>query len=198
MKKSKEEEDYFEIESLLDKKIINGKVFYKVKWKNYPISDSTWEPLSNFKGNMDIVHQFEKEYTYSHKDNINRAPHQNQSLITNFTNKRKEEPKIKKEKERVVEKAKEKKQKVKKEPSLIDRMKEGRFGIDIPDKIISAKRHVDLPKELFCEIQWKKRKDNTQPLNSFYLNSEIKKHEPMLLINFYEEHLVFPECKNKK
>ena len=26
MKKSKEEEDYFEIESLLDKKIINGKV----------------------------------------------------------------------------------------------------------------------------------------------------------------------------
>ena len=87
---------------------------------------------------------------------------------------------------------------MKKEPSLIDRMKEGRFGIDIPDKIISAKRHIDLPKELFCEIQWKKRKDNTQPLNSFYLNSEIKKHEPMLLINFYEEHLVFPECKNKK
>ena len=39
---------------------------------------------------------------------------------------------------------------------------------------------------------------NKVNLNSFYLNSEIKKHEPMLLINFYEEHLVFPECKNKK
>lgn len=198
MKKSQEEEAYFEIERILDKKYINGKVFYKVKWKNYSISDSTWEPLSNFKGNMDIVHQFDKEYSFSHKDDIHSPPHQRQSLITNFTNKKKEEPKIKKEKERVIEKAKEKKQKVKKDSSLINRMKEGRLGIDIPDKIISAKRHIDLPKELFCEIQWKKRKDNTQPLNSFYLNSEIKKQAPLLLVNFYEEHLVFPECKKKK
>lgn len=192
MKKSKVEEAYFEIERILDKKIINGLIYYKVKWKNYSISESTWEPVSNFKGNMDIVHQFEVAYQLSHKDDINNEQrvHQKQSLITNFTNKKKEQPKIKKEKE--------KKHKVIKEPSMMDRMKEGRFGIDIPDKIVSAKRHIDLPKELFCEIQWKKRKDNTQPLNSFYLNSEIKKINPLLLVDYYEKHLVFPECKKKK
>ena len=78
------------------------------------------------------------------------------------------------------------------------KMKEGILGRDKPDQIISAKRHIDLPRELLCEISWKKRKNNTTPLNSFYLNSEIKKYHPMLLVNYYEEHLIFPKRKDKK
>ncbi len=73
---------------------------------------------------------------------------------------------------------------------------EGKLGIDKPERILSAKRHSsELPRELICEIQWKRRKDNTRPLNSYYMSNQIKKMEPMLLLNYYEDHLVFPTCK---
>jgi hypothetical protein len=42
------EPEYYEVEAVLDKKIREGKEpLYLIKWKNYPKSQSTWEPLSN-------------------------------------------------------------------------------------------------------------------------------------------------------
>lgn len=83
-----------------------------------------------------------------------------------------------------------------KEESKEQKLIEGILGIDKPERILSAKRHMsELPRELICEIQWKKRKDNTRPLNSYYLSNQIKKMEPILLLNYYEDHLVFPTCK---
>ena len=34
----------FNIDKFIGKKIINGKVHYKVRWKNYSASDDTYEP----------------------------------------------------------------------------------------------------------------------------------------------------------
>ena len=74
-KKIKEEADYSEkennskenciepytVEKILDKKISKGKVLYKVKWKNYPLSQCTWEPKDNFI-DKSVVDDFEKEF----------------------------------------------------------------------------------------------------------------------------------------
>ena len=38
---SKEGEEC-EIEEILDKREVNGKIKYKVKWKGFPIEDATW------------------------------------------------------------------------------------------------------------------------------------------------------------
>ena len=35
---------YYTVEDIIGKKIINGKVWYKVKWLGYHDSDSTWQP----------------------------------------------------------------------------------------------------------------------------------------------------------
>ena len=57
----------FEVEDLLDKKIENGNVYYKVKWLGYPPSESSWEPLINLEGASELVNDFENKL----KSNLN-------------------------------------------------------------------------------------------------------------------------------
>jgi hypothetical protein len=43
-----EDDETYEVEELLEKKLDEqGKEIYKVKWKGYPESDATWEPIEN-------------------------------------------------------------------------------------------------------------------------------------------------------
>ena len=42
-------EQRFEVEAILDKKIINGKEKFKVKWKGFSLDDCTWEPREHFE-----------------------------------------------------------------------------------------------------------------------------------------------------
>ena len=44
--KNKNEDKKYKIEKILDRKYINGKIHYKIKWMGYPTSDSTYEPRS--------------------------------------------------------------------------------------------------------------------------------------------------------
>ena len=37
----------YEVEKIIDKRIINGKLEYKIKWVGYPMSQCTWEPIRN-------------------------------------------------------------------------------------------------------------------------------------------------------
>jgi transposase InsO family protein len=53
MRKRKEEpvdnDKYYVVDKILDQKTENGKTYYLVKWKWYPKSQATWEPVENFK-----------------------------------------------------------------------------------------------------------------------------------------------------
>jgi hypothetical protein len=44
---TKDSHDYFEIEAILDSKADRRTTKYLIKWKGYPNSDNSWEPLSN-------------------------------------------------------------------------------------------------------------------------------------------------------
>lgn len=47
-KQSAEQEgEEYTVEKILDKMVKQGKVFYLIKWKGYPIQESTWEPEEN-------------------------------------------------------------------------------------------------------------------------------------------------------
>ncbi len=43
----------YEVEDVIDKKEVDGKTLYLVKWKNYPKSQNTWEPKENFDSDVE-------------------------------------------------------------------------------------------------------------------------------------------------
>ena len=56
-----EADDVFEVEKIVSKRTVKGKVKYTVKWKGWPSSKNTEEPMSNLSkfGAQDIVKEFE-------------------------------------------------------------------------------------------------------------------------------------------
>jgi len=55
---SGEEQDYI-VEKILDKRIKSNKVQYFLKWKGYPDTDNTWEPVDHLEDCKDLIREFE-------------------------------------------------------------------------------------------------------------------------------------------
>jgi hypothetical protein len=57
------EHEEYEVETILDKRILRTKPQYLIKWLGYPLHDATWEPLENLKNAMTKVKEFEETRT---------------------------------------------------------------------------------------------------------------------------------------
>ena len=55
----------YEVEEITGKKISKKGIFYKVKWKGYSSSESTWEPKENLTNVEELIEEFEKNYNSS-------------------------------------------------------------------------------------------------------------------------------------
>lgn len=72
-------EEVYEVEDIIDMKIVNGIKQYAVKWAGY--DDPTWEPIDNLSGCMELVMAFEnREKTPSDEESQSEEPE-----ITNRT-----------------------------------------------------------------------------------------------------------------
>ena len=58
--KNKIDEQLYEIEEILFRKIKKSKIYYNVKWVNYDSSQNTWEPKENLP--YEMVNEFEDNY----------------------------------------------------------------------------------------------------------------------------------------
>ncbi len=57
----KTKQTYYSVEEILDKKEENGITKYKVKWKGFPLSDATWEPIENLTTVKQLIDQYEEK-----------------------------------------------------------------------------------------------------------------------------------------
>jgi hypothetical protein len=57
----KDDHDYFEIEDVLDSKRENRRLYYLIKWKGFPDSENSWEPLTNIPA-RGLVKEFHRRH----------------------------------------------------------------------------------------------------------------------------------------
>lgn len=82
----------FEVDKIIKKGLDEaGKVYYKVKWKNYSESKSTWEPVENLGDLIDLIQAYEielkkkqKKYMITPKK-VNFAKYYKNKLYVNVT-----------------------------------------------------------------------------------------------------------------
>ena len=93
--------DIYYIERILDKRKVNGKYEYKIKWEGYPLNQSTWEPLENLQTAMELVNEFDKVYEQQNK---NKNESKNNSYLKKKRLLKKEVKKEEKGKEEIEQK----------------------------------------------------------------------------------------------
>jgi len=49
------------MEEIMDKRKYYGKTQYLIKWKGYPISEASWEPLENLNCN-ELIKKFNQNF----------------------------------------------------------------------------------------------------------------------------------------
>ncbi|KAG7467259.1 hypothetical protein MATL_G00151420 [Megalops atlanticus] len=56
-----EEEDVYEVEKIIDMRVEEGEVLYRVRWKYYTSDDDTWEPEANLEDCKEVVLAFRRK-----------------------------------------------------------------------------------------------------------------------------------------
>ena len=59
--------NYFEVEKVYGIKRTLGNIFYKVKWKGYPLSEATWEPRDHLVNCENLISEFLIRNNQRHK-----------------------------------------------------------------------------------------------------------------------------------
>ena len=54
--------DIYYVEKILDRRKVNDRFEYKIKWEGYPMNQSTWEPLENLRTAMELVEEYDNEH----------------------------------------------------------------------------------------------------------------------------------------
>lgn len=152
---STSEVEEFSVERVIDKRVVKGKIEYYLKWKGYPESESTWEPVEHLDC-PDLIQEFEDKLKKKKDEKLNEktrdekpGPSKKKRASTSTGSTSKEETKKEddgpsKTKAKKVEKV-EPSAKVEDVPKGFDRKLE-------PDKIIGA---TDSSGALMFLMKWK-------------------------------------------
>ena len=56
------------MEKILNKRIVQGKKKFLVRWKGYTVEEDTWESRENLGNVKELVEEFEREYREEAKE----------------------------------------------------------------------------------------------------------------------------------
>lgn len=75
-----EEPSVYEVEKIITKKVVEGRVLYKVKWKGYSYEDCTWEPIEHFEDSR-LIDNFERDIRRKRKLSKDKSLSSSQSNL---------------------------------------------------------------------------------------------------------------------
>ena len=188
--------DIYYIERILDKRKVNGKYEYKIKWEGYPLNQSTWEPLENLQTAMELVNEFDKVYEQQNK---NKNESKNNSYLKKKRLLKKEEKKEEKGKEEIEQK--EEKNEiipVEEEKKPENENNNGSINLEeneyirkyiINDSLKSVTTVRKKDNKLIAEV--KKLKPNNEIEDIEIETSRLKTENPWILLDFYESKIKF-------
>lgn len=187
---SSEEEEYV-VEKIVDRRERKGKVEYFLKWKGYDSSANTWEPRENLEC-PELIKAFEDSRTAAKKEAPKEKEKEKEKKkpgkpSSTSSSKRKadsdaDDSDDDKDGSASTKSSKSKSAAVDDTAASDDGMNGFEKGY-APEKILGA---TEANNELLFLIQWKD-KDKAQLVSS----KEARKHCPQLVIDFYEERLIW-------
>lgn len=150
------------LEQILNKKTGGDNIlYYQVKWKSS--EKPCWEPVDKLQGFSSLLEKYDKSHEKASKKDAKPG------------------------------KALKPKPIIREVPNKVD-VCEGKFELgDQAKEILLAKsmfNEITKEKEIFCLVEWHTRSNGLTPLCSFISTKEIRLHDPVLLINFYEKRVV--------
>ena len=199
------ESNLYEVEYILKKRTVKGKKEYLIKWKGYPESESTWEPLSHLKYINYMLKEFEQK-NKEEKERKNEEDNKDESTNKNSTNKEsvgKKEDSETKTKEEKIEKEdkKEKKEKVKnkligKKRNHQDSSKKLEVRISNNKAIFEVDQSLEEiltvkldNKALIAVVE--RRLKTGKTLKEIMNTEDLKRTNPWILIDYYEGKIKF-------
>ena len=187
-------EELYNIEKILDRRKVNGKFEYKIKWEGYPMSQSTWEPMKNLETAKELV----EEYNLSHpiltqpksktksvkKDNtfIHKKKDRDNDVKIENEEKYKEIPKNEKMPENgannIIDDLK---------PNIIENGYEKTYTIDDSLKTVVTVKQQN--QKLMAVVD--KMENNGEMTKTYIPTEELRRTNPWILLDFYESKIKF-------
>ena len=190
------ESDFYNIEKILDRRKINGKLEYKIKWEGYPMNQSTWEPMENLITAKELVDEYDKQYPFTN-DMLNKKTKRIKKMSAKKpvkkAAKKENEPQIQEKNENEPQKEEEKPEQINLEENQINN------DINIQNDPI-RKYNID---DSLKKVTTVRKKDNklmavVVKMNELGMTNEIeietnslKYDNPWILLDFYESKIKF-------
>ena len=196
--------DEYEVEKIVDKRVRNGKVEYKIKWVGYSMEECTWEPLKNLENIKKMIDDYNEK--------INQKESQKKNSIEKFLGKKTDNPLPEEEKNNTIKNnEKENVNEEKNLPNLNDlksnfeynnnNLKENNNN-NKHDVLNNKKNDSFFVDERYKEVFTIKREgnelcaivifDNNGIIEKKHiLKKELQKINPFILIQFYESKIKF-------
>ena len=191
------QEEYF-VEKILAKRDYPDKT-YLIKWENWDLKDSTWEPIENLTNALDLVDEFEKNLAIKNYEKKNKIEREYKKTIRNFYesddeeevkpnflngNKRKKNSDIEEQEFNYREYKSYKIKKPKKTENILNKFPNNEHV----DSIKTVKLIKDL---IHCLVEWRPQSTGLQMEDCFVPSSILGEKVPNLLIDFYESKIKF-------
>ena len=190
------ESDFYNIEKILDRRKINGKLEYKIKWEGYPMNQSTWEPMENLITAKELVDEYDKQYPFTN-DMLNKKTKRIKKMSAKKpvkkAPKKENEPQIQEKNENEPQKEEEKPEQINLEENPINN------DINIQNDPI-RKYNID---DSLKKVTTVRKRDNklmavVVKMNELGMTNEIeietnnlKYDNPWILLDFYESKIKF-------